>query len=221
MYSVYQNDFTIPPVPFSDMTVHNMVMNDGVISGTTDGAENYAEYSVSLPIFLQVEIAPPASTQSLKYTFDWQLTNGNTIANLTQLHCFDASGVFVDYTLEVFVTGVVVDPVPYSGTEYWLSYTTHSHISTLNSEPTTLFSITTESEVATMEFRWYRERYAPDVWIYQGDAGNLNLVGTLTSGRGNIDTQNLYQYSDYYSAWVSGSLITGTWNQSRVRYRKR
>ena len=188
MYSVYQNDFTIPPVPFSDMTVHNMVTNDGVISGTTDGAENYAEYSVSLPIFLQVEIAPPASTQSLKYTFDWQMTNGNTTANLNQLHCFDASGVFVDYTLEVFVTGVVVDPVPYSGTDYWLTYTTHSHISTLNSEPTRLFSITAESEVATMEFRWYREKYAPDVWIYQGDAGNLNLVGTMNSGRGNIET---------------------------------
>ena len=191
MYSVYQNDFTIPPVPFSDMTVHNMVTNDGVISGTTDEAENYAEYSVSLPIFLQVEITPPASTQSLKYTFDWQVTNANPlkgsewnvteIGSLLQLNCFDASGVAVLYSLEIIVPGN-----PNINPETWLKYQPQ-HISTLTVSPSRLFSITAESEVATMEFHWQREKYAPDVWIYQGDADNLNLVGTLSSGRGNKD----------------------------------
>ena len=121
------------------------------------------------------------STQTpCTYIFDWQITNGDTLVNLIQLNCFDASGVDVAYSLEVFVTGIT------PGTDYWLSYKPE-HISTLNVSPTRLFSITTESKVETMQFQWYRERYAPYVWIYQDDAGGQNLVGTLASGRANQD----------------------------------
>ena len=99
MYSVYQNDFTIPPVPFSDMTVHNMVTNDGVISGTTDGEENYAEYSVSLPslpIFLQVEITPASGAGNhlsleLGPNLGFGIENGSLYLNIQGKHAYSSS----------------------------------------------------------------------------------------------------------------------------------
>lgn len=114
MYSVYQNDFTIPPVPFSDMTVHNMVTNDGVISGTTDGEENYAEYSVSLPIFLQVEITPASGAGNhlsleLGPNLGFGIENGSLYLNIQGKQAYSSSLISsesVDVPIALFMDDI-------------------------------------------------------------------------------------------------------------------